>query len=148
VLNETIVTLQGHVGGEVTLRQAGETPVLNVRVACTPRRFNRRSGEWSDGDTQWYTVTCWRTLAEHCAQSLRSGDPVVVHGRLVARTFVNKSGVEQTVHDVEAVLVGHDLTRGTSRFERTQRASPAPAVTDAPTPTDVASPPDGVEVAA
>ena len=41
-MNETVVTLQGWLGGDVTLRAAGETPVASFRVACTPRRYQRR----------------------------------------------------------------------------------------------------------
>ncbi len=118
MLNDTVVTLQGHVGGTVTLRQAGDSQVANLRVACTPRRLQRRTNEWIDGETQWYSVSAWRHLGEHCARSLQSGDPVIVHGRLHTRTYINKDGVEVTGLEIEALLVGHDLSRGISTFSK------------------------------
>jgi single-strand DNA-binding protein len=125
-MNETMVTLQGYVGGQVKLRQAGDALVANFRVACTPRRYNRRTQEWFDADTQWYTVNAWRALGDHCAASLDSGDPVVVHGKLSARTFVNAQQVEVTTFEVDAMFVGHDLNRGTSSFTKQARnESPA-----------------------
>ena len=116
--NDTMVTLQGHVGGDVSLRSAAGTLVAGFRVACTPRRFQRSTQEWVDGATQWYSVSAWRGLGEHCHDSLRSGDPVIVHGRLQQRPYVNKAGVEVTALEIDAVLVGHDLTRGVTRFSR------------------------------
>jgi single-strand DNA-binding protein len=130
--NETMVTLQGYVGGDVQLRTAGETCVANIRVACTPRRYSRRTDEWIDGTTQWYTVNAWRALGEHCARSLRRGDPVIVHGRVNARSYINKNNIEVTSFEVEAVMVGHDLNRGVSQFTRVPKAQPAePAETAA-----------------
>jgi single-strand DNA-binding protein len=126
-MNESMVTFQGWVGANVRLRSAGGVPVASFRVACTPRRFNRTQQEWSDGPTQWFTVNAWRALAEHCADSLRRGDPVVVHGRLGQSTWVNSEGVECTSVEVEASFVGHDLTRGRSSFTKTERRQ-APAV--------------------
>ena len=120
-MNETLVTLQGWLGTDVTLRQAGDTPVASFRVACTPRRYQKKTDEWVDGDTQWFTVNAWRALAEHCERSLRRGDPVVVHGRLNAQLWTNSAGMEVTSYDVEAVFVGHDLNRGTSTFLRPPR---------------------------
>lgn len=121
MLNETMVTLQGWLGADVQLRQAGDSTVASFRVGCTPRRFHRGRQEWVDGRTQWYTVNAWRALGDHCARSLRRADPVVVHGRLTARTYINNAGVEVTALEVEACLVGHDLTRGTSEFTRVTR---------------------------
>lgn len=118
MLNDTMVTLQGHVGGQVTLRAAGDSQVANLRVASTPRHFQRSTGEWIDGETQWYTVSAWRHLGEHCSRSLRRGDPVVVQGRLSQRSYVNKNSVEVTALEVEALLVGHDLSKGVSVFTR------------------------------
>jgi single-strand DNA-binding protein len=125
--NETIVTLQGRVGTDVVLRQAAGATVANFRLACTPRRLNRQTGEWGDGPTQWYSVSTWRTLAEHCAASLHRGDAVIVHGRLDMRSYVNKSGVETLDISVDASSVGHDLTWGTSSYSRVQRQTPQAA---------------------
>jgi single-strand DNA-binding protein len=120
-MNETVVTLQGWLGGAVTLREAGEVRVATFRVACTPRRYQRKSDTWVDGDTQWYTVNAWRALADNCAQSLRRGDPVVVHGRLNAQLWTSSAGVEITSFEVDAAFVGHDLNRGVGQFTRTAR---------------------------
>ncbi len=123
MFNETIVTLRGYVGGTVTARTAGEVPVASFRLGCTPRYLQRKSQEWVDGETQWFTVTAWRALAVNCERSLRRGDAVVVHGKLTQRTYLNKAGVETPSLEVDAMLVGHDLSRGISLFTKTPRPS-------------------------
>jgi len=120
-MNDTLITLQGYVGGDVRLRVAGDSQVATFRVACTPRRYSAKEGGWVDGDTQWYSVNCWRSLGEHVDRSLRRGDPVVVHGRLSASRWTSTAGVEVTGFDVDAMFVGHDLNRGTSVFTRQAR---------------------------
>jgi single-strand DNA-binding protein len=117
-MNETFVTLTGWLGGDVQLREAAGVPVASFRVASTPRRYQRKTDTWENGATQWYSVNAWRELATNCEQSLRRGDPVVVHGKLTIRVWINKSGVEVTTFEVEAAFVGHDLNRGTSAFQR------------------------------
>jgi single-strand DNA-binding protein len=126
-MSDSMITIRGWLGADVTLREVGEVPVASFRLACTPRRFNRRTETWSEGLTQWYTVTAWRALAQNCAASLRRGDPVVVHGRLETRTYVNANDVEVLSFEIDAVHVGHDLSRGTSAFTRTQREASAAA---------------------
>lgn len=130
-MNETYVTLAGWLGNDVTLRQAAGVPVASFRVASTPRRYVKRTDTWEDGDTQWFSVNTWRALAEHCDESLRRGDPVVVHGKLSAHTWTNKAGLEVTTFEVEASFVGHDLNRGTSLFTRRKAAGvPTPVPRD------------------
>ena len=133
-MNETLVTLSGWLGTDVERRTAGDAPVAHFRVACTPRRFQKKTGEWASGDTQWYSVSAWRALAVNCERSLRRGDPVVVHGRLSASTWTSSAGVEMTTYDVDASFVGHDLNRGTTAFTRSRPESvdqsAAPTATD------------------
>ncbi|MEI5672614.1 MULTISPECIES: single-stranded DNA-binding protein [unclassified Nocardioides] len=126
-MTDTFVTLHGWLGGDVQVRQAGDAQVASFRLGCTPRRYQRRSDSWVNGPTQWYSVDAWRSLGDNCRDSLRRGDPVVVHGRLEAQVWVNSAGVEVTSFVVEATSVGHDLTRGVSRFTKTTRAETGPA---------------------
>lgn len=113
---DTQITLTGWIGGEVTLREVAEgRQVASFRVACTPTRY--RDGEWIKGTTSWHTVKVWNRLARHVAASLRSGDPVVVHGRLVADVW-EREGKPQTTFEVVATSVGHDLAHGTTTFTK------------------------------
>ena len=118
----TTVTVQGWLGNDVTTRAVGDAQVASFRVATTPRRYHRQTETWVDGTTQWYAVTAWRALADNCRQSLRRGDPVVVQGRLTVSTWTARNGEQQSSLEIEAVHVGHDLTRGTSHFTRTPKA--------------------------
>jgi single-strand DNA-binding protein len=80
-------------------------------------------------------VSAWRGLAENAEHSLGKGDPVLVHGKLNHRTYINKQGVEVVALEIEAITIGHDLTRGTSRFRRVVRSAETPARTT-PEPPD------------
>jgi single-strand DNA-binding protein len=109
--------MTGYVGGDVEFRN-NTVATASFRLACTPRI--RRAGDWSDGETTWITVTCFRSLAEHAASSVRRGDPVIVVGRLRTQVWV-KDGLQQERTVLEALTIGHDLTRGTSAFHRNER---------------------------
>jgi len=93
--------------------------VLSMRVGWTRRRRDSATGEWSDGNTSFVTVTCWRKLAENLSKCLRKGDPVVLRGRLDVRTYVTKDGERRIAVDVDAASLGHDLNRGVANFQRT-----------------------------
>ena len=41
-MSESTITVQGYVGSAPVLRKAGEHLVANFRLACTPRRFDRK----------------------------------------------------------------------------------------------------------
>lgn len=139
-MNESLVTLQGWLGSDVTVRQAGESTVASFRLGCTPRRYSKKAEGWVDGETQWYSVNAWRALADHCAGSLRRGDPVVVFGRLNAEVWTNKAGIEVSSLTVDATFVGHDLNRGTSQFTKSPRPEQPAQAQQAPTSPDVVQP--------
>jgi single-strand DNA-binding protein len=119
-MSDTFVTLHGWVGSDVIYRDPHNISVVNFRVASTPRL--KKQGEWVDGDTTWYSVTAWRHLAVNIRDSVRKGDAVVVHGRLRTDVWEREDGQKSSSLRIEASLVGHDLSRGTSTFLRTQRA--------------------------
>jgi single-strand DNA-binding protein len=127
---EAQVHVTGYAGTEVETR--GNGTVSAFRLACTPR-IKSKTG-WSDGNTTWIEVACFRTLAQHVAQSVRKGDPVLVVGRLRTNVW-EKDGQTHEKLVLEADLVGHDLNRGTSAFRRPARltATESQEVVEPPT---------------
>ena len=115
-MNETVLTVVGHVASEPQLRVTTTgARVGSFRLAVTERRFDKALSAWRDGDTIFWSVSCWRSTAENVVDSLQKGQPVVVHGRLKQRSF-EKDGVHRTQLEIDAVTVGHDLTRGVATF--------------------------------
>ena len=119
MLNDAHVSLTGYVATQpVTKEILPGTTNLSMRVAWTPRRLDRATGEWVDGNTSYVTVICWRKLASNMATCLRKGDPVIVQGRLSVRPYDDKEGQSRIAVEVEASSVGHDLSRGVAQFQR------------------------------
>jgi single-strand DNA-binding protein len=113
------VTLVGFVAREPSLRQTKDGKnVTDVRVGTTARVLDKVTGEWRDGDTSYYTVNCWRRLADHVKASLRKGDPVMIKGRFKTRSYEDKAGRLRTEVEIVADTVGHDLNRGVANYLR------------------------------
>ena len=119
MLNEAQVSLTGYVATQPLMRtvKTGVTTV-SMRVAWTPRRHDRATGEWADGNTSYVTVNCWRKLASHVAICVRKGDPVMILGRLTIRSYIDKEDRQRIAVEIEASSVGHDLNHGVSEFKR------------------------------
>jgi single-strand DNA-binding protein len=94
-------------------------PITSFRLASSSRTFDRASGEWKDGDTNWFTITCFRKLAINAIASLNKGERVFVTGSLKVRDWDNGERTGTSV-EVEADSIGHDLAWGTSTFIRTE----------------------------
>jgi len=91
--------------------------LCSFRLVTTQRRYDRESGSWSDGSSNWYSVSAFRSLAQNATASVAKGDRVVVCGRLRIRQW--ESGEKHgTSVDLEAEAIGHDLNWGTSTFTR------------------------------
>lgn len=118
-LNEAQVCLTGYVATQPVTKTVKSGAInLSMRVAWTPRRQDRVSGEWVDGNTSYVTVICWRKLATNAGICVRKGDPVIVKGRLSIRPYEDKQGAQRIAVEVEANSVGHDLSRGVAQFQR------------------------------
>lgn len=126
-MNDTMVTLVGNAATAVEHRQttAGVT-VARFRLAATSRRWDKAQERWADGETSFYTVRSWRALADNVAASVAVGEPLVVQGRLRLREgeqSAERGGQRWFSAEVDAVAIGHDLSRGTAAFRRVLRAA-------------------------
>ncbi|HZF90005.1 single-stranded DNA-binding protein [Streptomyces sp.] len=123
-MNETIVCAVGNVATQPVHRETPTGPSTRFRLAVTARYLDREKNIWTDGHTNFFTVWANRQLAANVTASVNLGDPVVVQGRLKVRTDV-REGQSRTWADIDAVAIGHDLSRGTAAFRRTGRAEAA-----------------------
>lgn len=117
------ITIVGNVATDPTQGQtASGLPVTNFRLASTHRRFDDATQTWVDVITNWYSVAAFRQLAENAKASLRSGDSVIVTGRVKIRSWEN-NGKQGTSVDIDADAIGHDLRWGTAAYRRTSRSA-------------------------
>ena len=122
-MNETIICAVGNVATKPVFRDLASGPSARFRLAVTTRYLDREKNEWTDGHTNFFTVWARRQLATNVTASLDVGDPVIVQGRLKVREDV-REGQNWVSADLDAVAIGHDLTRGTSAFRRPGRPEP------------------------
>ena len=92
--------------------------ITSFRLASSHRKFDRARMEWTDGETNWYTITAFKKLAVNAGSSLGKGDRIIVTGKLRIRDWDNGERTGTSV-EVEADAIGHDLSWGTTTFTRT-----------------------------
>jgi len=116
------VTIVGNLTDDPELRYTPNgAAVAKFRVAVN-RRYKDQSGEWKDGDTSYFTVNAWRTLAENVAETLTRGANVIVVGRLQQRSWETQDGEKRTVIEIEADEVGPSLRWATAKVEKQGRS--------------------------
>lgn len=116
------ITIQGIVGTDPDFKitESG-TPRLRFRLASPQRKYNKATAEWTDLDSNWYSVVCFGRLAEHANESLGKGDRILVLGRLQIQNW-EKDGRNGTTVQILAESIGHDLVFGTTTFRKPQAA--------------------------
>jgi single-strand DNA-binding protein len=128
------VTLVGYVAQEPSIHttKTGKT-VTDLRVGIAPRYRDQATGEWRDGQSSYFTVSCWDRLANHVRASMHKGEPVLVRGKFKTSTYEDRDGRPRTETRITADTVGHDLSRGVANYIRhrpTQAAADADATGD------------------
>jgi single-strand DNA-binding protein len=120
---ETFVSITGNLTDDPELRftQSG-VPVANFRVAVTPRVPDGQGG-FPDGETGFYRVTAWRSLAENIADSLAKGARVVVLGKLRTSTWETPEGEKRSSVEIQADEVAPSLRFATVTLQKPGRGA-------------------------
>lgn len=113
------ITICGNLGDDPELRFTAQgVPVASMRVAVSDRRYDPKRKEWFSSDPVWFTVTCWRALAENIAESLSKGDAVIATGTMQAREWADDDGVKHVAWDLVADQAGAGLRTATVKVAR------------------------------
>lgn len=119
---DTPITIVGNMVSDPELRFIPNgAAVTTIRVASTPRAFNKETNEWEDGEALFLTCNIWRQAAENVAESLAKGMRVIVTGRLKQRSYQTKEGEQRTVFEVEADEIAPSLRYATAQVSRNER---------------------------
>ncbi|WP_461186949.1 single-stranded DNA-binding protein [Arthrobacter sp. Z4-13] len=112
------ITIRGFVATEIkSSTTTGGVATASFRIGSNSRRYDKGTGTWTDGHTNWFLVQGYRHLAGSMGCSIRKGQPVIVVGKLKIRSW-EKDGRVYYSHIIDADAVGHDLTWGTANFIR------------------------------
>lgn len=127
---QTPITVVGNVTDDPDLRFTHDgTACCVITVAVNPRRFDRNTQQWVDGEPSFHRVTVWRQLGENVAESIKKGARVIVSGTLAQRHWETDAGEKRSAWGITADAVGAELTFATAtvkRMSRTARGDVAP----------------------
>lgn len=122
-MNETTLTITGNLAADPELRFTPTgAPVANFTVISTPRRYDRASNEWSDGEPISIRCNLWRQPAENVAESLTRGSRVIVTGRLRSRQWETREDVRRTSLELEVDDIGASLKFATVAITKATRS--------------------------
>lgn len=128
------ITITGNVATPPELKRTpAGVPIATFRVASGQRRYDRAAEAWTDAGTNWYTVSVFRSLADHAYRSLQKGDRVILTGRLRLREWDNGTR-RGTAIEIDAEAIGHDLLWGTTTFVKDANGATIDAAGARPAP--------------
>lgn len=77
---------------DIRYTQTGKT-LLELGIACTPRRKNKNTNQWEDdGAPLWINATLWGDDADRYGDLLHKGDRIIATGTLAREEFTRNDG--------------------------------------------------------
>lgn len=115
-MNKVILT--GNLASDPELKKtSGDISVCTFRIAVQRRRANPQGVREAD----FFTVTCWRALAENCAKYLAKGRKCAVEGSITTRSWDGQDGTKRYATEITADEVEFLSSRGEGTAEGTAR---------------------------
>ena len=88
--------------GNLTRDPESGTTQSGVQYCRFSIAVNRRFSRDNETTADFFNITCWRGLAESCAQNLQKGRKVCVIGSLQTSQYTANDGSKRTSYDVIA----------------------------------------------
>lgn len=104
------VQLIGRAGNQPELKKF-ENGAQMVRMSVATNEIYKNSEGEKITDTQWHTVIAWGKVAENLSRIVTKGNEIAIHGKLVHRTYEDRSGVKRYITEV----IANDFLQMTTR---------------------------------
>lgn len=123
--NDTTITIVGNLTADPELGfTRSRDAYARFVIASTPRRYDRSTNGWADGETIFLRCTAWRDLAEHAAESLTKGVRVIITGRLRQNNWTTDDGQPRSSLDLDVDDIGPSLQWATTKITKATRTDP------------------------
>lgn len=120
----TTLTVIGNLASDPELRFTPQgKAVASFTVMSSKSRKDEATGKWESVDVTAWAIKAWDKMAEHVAESLSKGDPVVVVGQAAWKSWEKDDGSKGGRMEVNAWHVGVDIKRNPVKIIKTERAS-------------------------
>lgn len=125
---ETYVTIMGYATSDPELRWTqGGLAVVNLTVAATSKKFDKKAGEMVDDTTVFMRMSAWRDFAENIANSITKGTRVIAYGQLRQREWEDKNGEKRSTIELQVEELGPSLKYARAQVDRNPRSGGRPA---------------------
>ena len=102
------VQLIGNLGMDPEVRKLDSGKMMAKFSLATKDVYRSAKGE-KVTDTQWHNIVIWGKTAEIAEKYLRKGNEVAVEGKLISRSYEDKSGTKKYITEIvvnELLLMG------------------------------------------
>ena len=81
--------------------------ICELGVAVS-RKWTDKEGKETE-NVDFFNITCWNSMAENCAYSLKKGDRVLISGHMNLRSWENKEGKKFNIINITADIIAASL---------------------------------------
>ena len=81
--------------------------ICELGLAVTRKWTDKESKETENVD--FFNISCWNSMAENCAYSLKKGDRVLINGHMNLRSWENKEGKKFNIINITADIIAASL---------------------------------------
>lgn len=118
----TTITFAGNLAANPELRFSTDGKAFANFTVLVNERYRDAEGNWQDAEPTRHRVAAAGALAENIAESLGTGDTVLVIGRIKTEAWADKdTGEKRTAQKVRADEVGASLRFSAIRTHKNDR---------------------------
>ena len=81
--------------------------ICELGLAVTRKWIDKEGKETENVD--FFNISCWNSMAENCAYSLKKGDRVLIKGHMNLRSWENKEGKKFNIINITADIIAASL---------------------------------------
>ena len=102
------IGLVGNLTRDPELKFTNEGVAICELGLAVNRKWTDKEGSETE-NVDFFNISCWNSMAENCASSLKKGDRVLISGHMNLRSWENKEGKKFNIINITADIIAASL---------------------------------------